>query len=82
MLSKRELNIILSAAFFGLALASKINAIYIAPLLGAVLFLKSIKKFNFREIPSILIVGLFFTGTAYIFLRLADPYLFANGNFF
>ena len=82
LLSKRELNIILSAAFFGLALASKINAIYIAPLLGAVLFLKSIKKFNFREIPSILIVGLFFTGTAYIFLRLADPYLFANGNFF
>lgn len=80
--SRRELHVILAAAFFGLALACKINTIYIAPLLAAVLFLKSIKRFNFREVPSMLIVSLFFIGTAYIFLRLADPYLFANGNFF
>ncbi len=78
----RELNIILTAVFFGLALASKVNTLYIAPLLGAILFVRSIKRFNFREIPSIVISGLFFIATTYIFLRLADPYLFANGNFF
>lgn len=80
--SYRELNSILTAVFFGLALASKVNTLYIAPLLGAILFVRSIKQFNFREIPSIVISGFFFIATTYIFLRLADPYLFANGNFF
>lgn len=82
LLAKRELSIILSAAFFGLALACKVNAVYIAPLIAAVLFIKSIKKFTVRQIPAILISGLFFIAIAYTFLRLADPYLFANGNFF
>lgn len=78
----KELNIILAAAFFGFALASKINALYIAPLIAAILFIKNVKKIAIRSFFSSIVVGLFFMATAYIFLRLTDPYLFADANFF
>ncbi|KKQ23849.1 MAG: putative membrane protein [Candidatus Roizmanbacteria bacterium GW2011_GWC2_37_13] len=62
---------ILSAVFFGLALASKISAIYIIPLILVVFLIKSPKKvFN---------IFIFFVIT-YFVLRLASPYYFLNSN--
>ena len=66
-----------SAIFLGLALASKITAIYIFPLNFLFLFLgtnKNIKKF--------LILTSYYLILIYIVLRIADPYYFQSTNFF
>ncbi len=74
--------IIFSAAFFGLAIGSKISAIYIAPLLGFFLIKTYIPHFSIpkKSIPHIILPGLLFCLVSYVIGRLADPYLFQTGN--
>lgn len=73
-----------SAIFFGLAIGSKISAIYIAPLLAFFLVKTYIPHFpvHKKAIIHILLSGFIFSFTAYLIGRLADPYLFQTGNIF
>lgn len=70
--------LILSALFFGLSLASKITALVLLPLIFAILviycFQKKIKLINYFVFCSIFV---FF---AYLSLRLANPYMFAQAS--
>ncbi len=80
---------ILAGVFLGLALASKITAIFIVPLNISLLILnncwpiteclqkKEIKK-NIKQILTIIFV---FVTTAYLSLRLAAPYMFETASF-
>ncbi|MBA3724784.1 MAG: glycosyltransferase family 39 protein [Candidatus Levybacteria bacterium] len=75
--------LVLSAVFFGLAIGSKISAIYIAPLLlffivKAYMQQATVTKKQFSHLA---IGGLTFALIAYVVGRIADPYLFQNGNF-
>ncbi len=87
--------LILSALFFGLALACKVSAIYILPLNLLIIFLGSVSlrgsaswrgRSNLKRIgdyfASLVMTFSIFFLTAYFILRLADPYLFQNPNFF
>lgn len=81
-------DVLLSTLFFGLAMSTKISALYMLPLILVFLLLPWIqnsihnKKIIFPQIgKSILTVIVFVMGT-YSVLRLADPYLFENPNFF
>jgi hypothetical protein len=69
-----------STIFFGLAMASKITALFILPLN---LFLISL---TYLERPSrigkLFLILLIYFGLSYLTLRLADPYLFQNSNIF
>lgn len=69
---------LLAGVFFGLALASKINAVYALPLLLCLLLLQG-KKFALRN--RIFSIALFMVAT-YTSLRLFDPYLFQTANYF
>ena len=77
---------ILAGAFFGLALASKITAIFILPLNISLLILnncwpikKQLAKNKFRKnIKKIFATILIFLISAYFFLRLAAPYMFES----
>jgi len=72
--------LILSAIFFGLALACKISAIYILPLNILLIFFGLLKKkqpFLFH-VTCYVLYAMF----GYFILRLADPYLFQSPNFF
>ncbi len=73
-------NIILSAVFFGLALACKVTAIFILPL--NLFFL--IKTVFVRRQSLIKTFGFVFSYfvVSYFILRLTDPYLFQNPNIF
>ena len=73
-------NTILSATFFGLALASKVTAIFIFPL--NLFFL--IKTVFVRRQSLIKTIGfvLFYLFISYFTLRFADPYLFEKSNIF
>lgn len=68
-------NLCLSALFFGLALASKVTAIYILPLL---LFFIGVVMLKTRNV----VFPLLYAAIAYLTVRIADPYLFQNNNFF
>lgn len=71
-------SMILSAIFFGLALACKITAIFILPLnLFFILF--NNKKIDIKRI---ILLSIFYFLSSYFVLRLADPYLFQSANFF
>ncbi len=72
-------NLFLSGLFLSFALASKISAIYIAPLEGILIlaiFLKQKKPYISRIIP-LLIYGLI----AYFALRVVAPYYFEKASF-
>lgn len=94
---KTLISLILSGAFFGLSLSSKISAIFILPLnlfliTGFILnrkffslyFFKnfSLNKSFLNKIKIILLLLILYFLTSYIFLRLTDPYLFEDNNFF
>lgn len=65
-----------AAVFFGLGLASKISILYSLPLLLLILYFRQPAKKSFC------LQGIIFALVSYFTLRLADPYLFANSNFF
>jgi 4-amino-4-deoxy-L-arabinose transferase-like glycosyltransferase len=74
--------IIVSGVFFALALACKITAVFILPLIGYFLLVRNPhrkKKSNFFLLLSSLAV---FILTSYLVFRLVDPYKFANTNWF
>ncbi len=73
-------SICLSGLFFGLAIASKVSAIYVFPLIFALLISNS-KNLNgtiIRTSKYIILFGLF----SYITLKISNPYIFASGNIF
>jgi hypothetical protein len=72
--------IFLSAVAFGIALASKISAFYIFPLIFAIIVIKSL--FSKRNLFQLIFVSLFFIFVSYLSLRLFDPYYFRSGNIF
>lgn len=68
-------NILFSAIFFGFALASKISALYILPLILLVIFIKIVYyKDSFLNI-------VFFFIFSYLTLRLTNPYYFQSASF-
>lgn len=74
----------LCGIFFGLAIASKVTAIFLMPLL---LYLVITAYSEKRKIPQANLTRLFgdlllFGITSYLVMRIADPYLFQDGNFF
>ncbi len=73
-------NTILSAVFFGLALACKVTALFILPL-NLFFLLKTVFEKRLSLVKTVFIVFLYFV-LAYFTLRLADPYLFQTNNFF
>lgn len=80
--NKKSHYLILSAIFLGLAIASKITALFLIPLVFAFITLtfwqKSKKKFAYKASYSVLLFSLI----SYITLRFADPYIFQTSNFF
>jgi hypothetical protein len=73
----------LSAIFFGLALGSKISAIYVSPVILYFIFrtyLPHLSHFK-KNIANILYAGIIFALATYLLGRIADPYLFQTGNF-
>ncbi len=74
--------LLLSGLFFGLALASKVTAVFISPLL-LYFFVNTYdvkRKIPKKDLLKIVRDLVFFGITAYIVGRIADPYLFQNGN--
>ena len=64
---------------FGLAIASKITALLFLPIIGLGLFFTLIKN---RNIFSFFVLCSLLSVLCYLTIRLAQPYLFANGNIF
>ncbi len=79
---------LLCGVFMGLAVACKINAIYIMPLVGILLLLPffELRGMSFKDKQrafSVRILSLLMmTVLSYLTLRFADPYFFASNNFF
>ena len=73
-------NTILSAVFFGLALACKITAIFILPLNLILISLTYLGRPS--RMGKHLLLMFIYLGVSYLTLRLADPYLFQNKNLF
>ncbi|VVA43388.1 conserved membrane hypothetical protein [Candidatus Roizmanbacteria bacterium] len=71
---------IFSAVFFGLALASKITALFILPLNLFIISLAYLQRPS--RIGKYLLMIFIYLGISYFTLRLADPYLFQNSNIF
>lgn len=65
--------------FFGLAVASKINAVFIFPLLLFLLLVRPVRKKSYLESANILAVFLI---VSYIVVRLSAPYYFESHDFF
>ncbi len=72
--------LIFSAIFFGLAIASKVTAVFILPLNLFFILLTYLKRPS--QISKYLLFILFYFGVSSLTLRLADPYLFQTNNFF
>lgn len=72
--------LIFSAIFFGLAITSKVTAVFILPLNLFFILLTYLKRPS--QISKYLLFILFYFGVSYLTLRLADPYLFQTNNFF
>ncbi|MEI6532210.1 MAG: glycosyltransferase family 39 protein [Candidatus Roizmanbacteria bacterium] len=81
---KKIINVPLSGIFFGLALASKISAILMIPIIGFVLVADLIRwKFDTKMIlQRIIILIILFGLVSYIALRLGSPYYFDSSNIF
>lgn len=75
-------NISSSAFFFGLAVASKISAVYMLPLLMLLLLLRLIGHAKQKKIFVLMFAFILFPLITYSVIRFADPYLFADQNFF
>lgn len=87
-LQKSYVAFLISSCCFGLALSSKINAVFVVPLLGY-LFLYGLYKTYWQHKKSVIIAVtrsslliLSFIFIAYITLRIGSPYLFKNTSFF
>lgn len=77
--NKKIIYLILSAIFISLALASKISAIYIIPLL--IFFLFTYKKGDLKKTVLDFTIHLsIFTVVSYIVLKITDPYMFASAS--
>jgi len=70
---------IMSAFFFGLALASKINAVYILPL---VLFLLCFRLLIKKQFIAAAVIVALFVCVSYFTLRITEPYYFESSDFF
>jgi hypothetical protein len=70
---------LLSAIFFGLALACKVTALFILPLNLFFLFFPLLKNKNFKKL---FLFSISYCLLTYIILRVADPYLFQSSDFF
>ncbi|HSD99088.1 MAG TPA: glycosyltransferase family 39 protein [Patescibacteria group bacterium] len=83
VLKNESKSLLLSALLIGLAIASKINSGLILPL--NIFFISSfflsghVKDPKKRILKTLLLVSVYFL-ISYIFLRVADPYMFANSN--
>lgn len=82
-LSKNYIILATAAIFFGLAIGSKISAIYASPLILYFILKPHIRLWNIQKsnIPDVLYTGTIFALVTYIIGRVADPYLFQTGNF-
>ena len=76
---QKYLPLLLSGFFLGLAVVSKINAVYILPLILFFIYFRIIKKKDFVSVIGVTIV--FFT-VFYAVIRTLNPYYFETGNFF
>lgn len=74
-------NIILSSIFFGIAMACKVTAVFILPLIIFFLVFKSFSLNKDVLLEKIFKISLF-SLLSYVSLRIFDPYYFQNGNFF
>jgi 4-amino-4-deoxy-L-arabinose transferase-like glycosyltransferase len=76
--------LLLSGIFFGLALASKVTAIFIFPLLLYFLINAYAEKRKIEKKKLLRLVGdlVLFGIATYLSLRITDPYLFQNASFF
>lgn len=81
-LQKKIYDLMLSAIFLGLALASKITAVFLLPLVLFFITYTLWGKPNKASILKITGFALLFGLISYLALRLTDPYLFQNSSFF
>ncbi len=77
-LSKKNNHLIYASIFFGLAMASKVSAVYILPLNLFFIWLGTGGKIKW----SLAINFLIFFLVSYLTLRMTDPYIFETGNIF
>lgn len=75
----KPVNLALSSILFGLALGAKVNAVFILPLLLFLILFPSLKEKNWSVFTLIFFI---FVVLSYLFLRIADPKFFADGNIF
>lgn len=83
-LHHKKMDVFISAVLFGLALATKINAVYILPLnmFFIALAFFSVNKDHHKNVLKVLIYGMAYAVLSYITLRFANPYYFQSPNFF
>lgn len=76
--------LVLSALFFGLAIGSKVTAIFISPLLFYCFLVSYTNHGKIRNKHMLILLGdlLLFGAVSYIMGRIADPYIFQSSNFF
>lgn len=70
---------------FGLALACKISALYFLPIIGLgylYLFIQFVRRKKKERLLLVFFSGLTFLLASYLTLRIAQPAIFANANFF
>ena len=75
---RKLLDLVLSSFLFGLALGSKLSALYTLPLF--IFFIIQGRKFTKPILKIIALIGIFFL-IGYLTLRVADPKFFADNNF-
>lgn len=81
--------VILSSISFGLAISSKITAVFILPLISLFIFLAIVKlktyfvfnHFRYKKIINLFVLFIIFFGIAYFTIRLGFPYIFQDSNF-
>lgn len=78
----KNIYLFLSAIFFGFAIASKLNALFVLPLNLFFLLKNKEKLFSQKIILNNLINYFIYGATSYFALRISDPYLFASNNLF
>lgn len=80
--SNSVLNLLISAFFLGLAIASKISIFYVLPIIIFPIFLSETKKLSIKNFFTKVFDLIKFFLLTYFFLRFFDPYLFYSSNFF
>src|SRR3989344_1356548 len=66
--------------FLGLAFGAKVSAVFMAPLIAGVILL-AFFPLRKRELGQLLLAVVVFGSAGYLAVRLADPHIFASGNF-